>query len=102
DLQEEVHRLLDVGLRHRDDVVDQGVDDPGGQLARPGDGDALGDAGPADLVVGAVHVVGHGRVALGLDADQLDARPQVPGRHRHAGQQAAAAHRHDEGVEVGG
>ena len=101
DLEEQVDGLLDVFLADGDDVVDERLDDPAGEVAGRGDGDALGDRRPADGGRRVVHAIGHRRVALGLHAHQLDAGLQVAGRHRHARQQAAAAHGDHQRVELG-
>ena len=45
--------------------------------------------------------VDHRRAPLALHADELTSGRSGSGRHGHAGQQAAAAGRDDEGVELG-
>ena len=88
-------------LGHQHHVVDEAADDLQRQLADILDGDAFGERLAADLRVLAAQCRPHGRIELGLDADDLGVRLQRLDGDGDAGDEAAAADRHDDRVEVG-
>ena len=83
------------------DAVDQVGDDRAGQLARLLDRNALGQRIAADRAMAVLDDILHRRIKLGLDADHLDAGLQRLGGGGDAGNQAAAADRDHQRVEVG-
>ena len=99
DLEQHQDRLLDVVFGDQDDVVDEGADHRQRQRAGRLDADAVGDRRLAALAVAVVHRVPGRREALGLDADDVQVGADRLGRRRHAGDQAAAADRDDQGVD---
>ena len=93
-------RLLDRRLRHQHDVVDEAAGDRQRQLADILDGDAFGERLAADLLGAAAERAPQRRVELGLDADHLGLRRQRLHGNGDAGEEAAAADRNDDDVEI--
>ena len=96
-----VDGALDERFLDQDDVRDEIADDRQGQPPDRLHGDALRERRPADRSILAANGVVEGRKERGLDADDLDLRLQRLSRHGDAGDQAAAADRHDDEIEVG-
>ena len=101
DFEEEGDGALDGHLVDRQHAIDQGAGDGQRRLADVADGDALGDgvAAHRDLLAG--QELAHRRIARRFDADHLHVGPQAARRDGAAGDHAAAAHRHDQRVELG-
>uniref|UniRef100_A0A0N5A4T1 LigA n=1 Tax=Parastrongyloides trichosuri TaxID=131310 RepID=A0A0N5A4T1_PARTI len=98
--RQEGHALFEVGLFADEDLVDQAVGQGEGDFSHGLDGDALGDGLPAALGRFAATARGEGRIAGGLDAEDLDARLDRLGGDGAARDQAAAADGDDQGVQV--
>jgi hypothetical protein len=93
--------VLEIPFGHEHDVVHERPHDFGGNRARSLDRNALRQGIAAHRQgVRLDHIV-HGWIERGLHPNDLDSRLQRLGRHRHAGNQATAADRHDQNVEIG-
>jgi hypothetical protein len=92
---------LDGFLGHDQHFLHFLLDDAEGDVAHVFHRDALGDGVAADLDRQPGEPLVHGRIGLRLDADHADAGLERARRRRDAGDQAAAADRHDEHVELG-
>src|SRR5690606_18722376 len=84
-----------------EDLVDQSISQSEGDFAYGLDGDALGDGLAAAFGGLAPTARGEGGIAGGLDAEDLDVRLERLGGDGAARDQAAAADRDDQGVEIG-
>ena len=93
-------RALDGRLLDEDDLCDEVAHDRQGPCAHGLDRDALGQGRPADRPFLAGKGVPERGIERRLDADDLDLRLQRLRRHGHAGDEPAAADRHDDRVEV--
>ena len=104
------HRLFDgeqqgdgalkFGFRHQNDVIDQRLDHLIGVLAGVLHGNALGEGVAVADRLKALHLGRHGRVKLGLYADDLDIRLDRAGRRCDARNEPAAADGDDEAVQL--
>ena len=95
--------MLHRRLVHQQNVGDQRLGDFGGEPAGLLDRDALGD-GLGGRILGqrfAPHRLAHRRIERGLGAINGDVRLDALGRHRHARDQSASAHRHHQRVQAG-
>ena len=96
-----MNRGLDQLLADQQDVLDQFLDDRPGQRARFLDRDAVGERLAARGRRQPVDGLIHGGEQLGLDAVDLDLGLDRLGRDRDARDDATAADRHHDGVEIG-
>ena len=89
-------------LAHRHDVVHILLAELVGQLAGSLDLNAIGKGGGSlqGLVLVLVEAAVHAGGTLGLYAVDLYLRPQALDGKGHAGDQAAAAHRHDDRIQI--
>lgn len=101
DVAQQGDPALEIGLLDQQHVLDQGAHDRIGQVADLLDGDALGDGLAAALGGHAAHAGGERGVHGRLDAEDADLGVQGLGGGGHARDQAAAAYRHGQDLEVG-
>ena len=93
--------MLQIVLAHQHDILHQRAHHLARQYAGGLDGDAFGDRiAVAIRPPRPCSAADHRRIALGLHADDLDARRQRLGRHGDAGNQAAAADRHHQHLQL--
>src|SRR5215468_4039367 len=96
------HRLEDVAIGERDDVVDEALHDGERDLANAADPQAVDDGAAVDgLQPASLDAALHGGAIGRLDADHLGPGVVRLDGHRDAGDQAAAADRDDDRVELG-
>ena len=93
--------FLDGAFRRDQNAGDAAADHLERDFADVAHGDALGDGGAADRDGPAGEALGHGGVGFDLGAVDGDAGVQRGGGDQAAGEQAAAADRDDQRVEVG-
>ena len=92
--------LLNIAFIHQQQIIHQPADDFQRDLARRSHRYAFGNAVAALRVGRALDGVEHGREACGLNAHDLNVEFDRLGGCRHAGNQPAAANRHNQGVQV--
>ena len=100
DFEQHDDRLFEHALADQHDVIDKLAHDGQRQDARRLDGNAFGDRIAAELRGFAPHRAIHRRVAFGLHADHFDGGLDALRGGCDAGNQAAAADRHDQGFEL--
>ena len=100
-LQQQHDRVLNIALVDQQHVVNEPAHDGGGQRPRGFDRDTLGQRRAGARHRHALDRGIHGREAVGLHADHFDVGPHRPRRDRHARDQAAAADRHAQALQIG-